>query len=27
VSAFFYIAGGAFEGLHDRFTLNLLHRH
>src|SRR6185295_15854026 len=27
VSAFFYIAGGAFEGLHNRFTLNLLHRH
>jgi len=27
VSAFFYIAGGAFEGLHDRFTLNLLHWH
>ena len=27
LSAFFYIAGGAFEGLHDRFTLNLRHRH
>ena len=27
VSAFFYVAGGAFEGLSDRFTLNLLHRH
>jgi len=27
VSAFFYVAGGAFEGLPDRFTLNLLHRH
>ena len=26
VSAFFYVAGGAFEGLPDRFTLNLLHR-
>ena len=27
VSAFFYVAGGAFEGLPDRFTLNLPHRH
>ena len=27
VSAFFDIAGGAFEGLHDCFTLNLPHRH
>ena len=27
VSAFFYVAGGVFEGLSDRFTLNLLHRH
>ena len=27
VSAFFYIAGGAFEGLHDCCTLNLPHRH
>src|SRR6476646_11292909 len=27
VSAFFYITGGPFEGLHDRFTLTLLHRH
>ena len=26
VSAFFYVAGGAFEGLPDRFTLNLHHR-
>src|SRR6185503_20542337 len=27
VGAFFYIAGGAFECLHNRFTLNLPHRH
>ena len=27
VGAFFYIAAGAFECLHDRFTLNLPHRH
>jgi hypothetical protein len=27
MSAFLYVAAGAFECLHDRFTLNLLHRH
>ena len=27
VGAFFYIAARAFECLHDRFTLNLPHRH
>ena len=27
LSAFLYVAGGSFESLHDRFTLNLCHRH
>ena len=27
LSAFLYVAAGAFESLHDRFTLNLRHRH
>ena len=27
LSAFLYVAAGAFEGLHDRFALNLCHRH